>query len=288
LWWNFFANATGKWGTAITADQSAARPFLAATLLVAAIGLLWTLWARPPAYMLLTFGFGYWVFTAVMFGFTSFLSTWLWWTPISRRFEFPYVFATVLLAVGLLYWVPRRYGQVAARVGWVSLGGMLLIAQVAWIPIANAFGPTETTWHSTLAESLQLSAWYKTGPYQGHALAVPPDRPDITYGLARFGGVEGKHLVSEMYDPFAYLPTGFKVVDHESTVSALVQCWINETDIRMIAVQENDANLALIQQLNPGWFTDIGTMREAQWIVKGVSVPKPSAGDCAAARSATR
>jgi hypothetical protein len=91
-----------------------------------------------------------------------------------------------------------------------------------------------------------------------------------------------------MYDPFAYLPAGFKVVDHESAVSVLVQCWISETDVRIIAVQENDANLALVEQLNPGWFTDIGTMKEAQWIVKGVSVPKPSAGDCSAARAATQ
>src|SRR5207302_6266005 len=29
-------------------------------------------------------------------------------------------------------------------------------------------------------------------------------RPDITYGLALYGHVEGRHLVSEMYDPFAY------------------------------------------------------------------------------------
>jgi Dolichyl-phosphate-mannose-protein mannosyltransferase len=287
LWWNFFANATGKWGTAITADQVAVRPTLAAILLAAVVGLAWTLWRRPPSYMLLTFGFGYWVFTAVMFGFTSFLSTWLWWTPISRRFEFPFVFASVLIAVALLWWAPRKFGKGAIPLGWLTLVGALLAAQVAWIPIANAFGPTETTWRSTLAESRQLSAWYNAAPYQGHALAVPPDRPDITYGLARFGGVEGKHLVSEMYDPFAYLPVGFKIADHESTVSTLVQCWISETDIHMIAVQENDANLALVEQLNPGWFTDIGTMQEAQWMVKGVSVPKPSAGDCTAARSAT-
>jgi hypothetical protein len=288
LWWNFFANATGKWGTAITPDQSAVRPVLAVILIAAVAGFVWTLWRRPPSYMLLTFGFGYWVFTAVMFGFTSFLSTWLWWMPISRRFEFPIVFATTLLAVAVLHWAPRRYGKVAVRPGWVIIVGALIAAQIAWIPIADAFGPTETTWLATIADSRQLANWYNAAPYEGHALAVPPDRPDITYGLARFGGVNGKHLVSEMYDPFAYLPTGFKVMDHKNTVTTLVQCWITDSDIRMIAVQESDANLALVEQLNPSWFIDLGTMKEAHWIVKGVSAPTASAADCAAARSAAR
>jgi hypothetical protein len=68
----------------------------------------------------------------------------------------------------------------------------------------------------------------------------------------------------------------------------LVQCWITDSDIRMIAVQESDANLALVEQLNPSWFIDLGTMKEAHWIVKGVSAPTASAADCVAARSAAR
>jgi len=288
LWWNFFANATGKWGNAITPDQSGVRPVLGLILLAAAIGLAWTLWRRPPSHMLLTFGFGYWVFVAVMFGFTSFLSTWFWWTPISRRFEFPFVFAATLLAVALLNWAPRRYGTQVLPVAWAAIGATLLVSQLAWIPIADAFGPTEAGWQKTLAESRQLTAWYKQAPYQGHALAVPPDRPDITYGLARFGGVEGKHLVSEMYDPFAYLPSGYRYEDHQSTVNTLVECWLSDTDIRLIAIPQNDANFALLQELNPSWFVRLGSMDEAGWSVTGVSAPRSTPAECKAARSATQ
>jgi hypothetical protein len=56
----------------------------------------------------------------------------------------------------------------------------------------------------------------------------------------------------------------------------------------MIAVRENDTNLALAQQLNPSWFVTIGFMEEAQWKIAGVSVPQPSAAECRAARSAIR
>lgn len=288
LWWNFLADAAGVWLVPVTPYQASIRPVLGAILVVAIAGLAVSLIWRPRSYMLLTFGFGYWVFVAGLIGFTSYLADWSWWTPIGRHFAFPYVFAGSLLVVALLSWAPRKFGQGAVALGWLTLGVALLVAQVEWIPIGGAFGPTETTWQATLAESRELGAWYNTAPYQGHALAVPPDRPDITYGLARFGGVEGKHLVSEMYDPFAYLPVGFKLVDHESTVSTLVQCWISETDMRMIAIQDNDANLGLVEQLNPSWFVDVGTMKEARWTIKGVSVPKPSAADCIAARSATR
>jgi hypothetical protein len=119
-------------------------------------------------------------------------------------------------------------------------------------------------------------------------MAIPPDRPEITYGLARFGGVEGKHLVSEMYDPFAYLSSGYRYQDHQSTVTTLVACWLSATDTRLIAIPYGDGNYALLQQLNPSWFTQLGTMEEAGWTVVGVSSPQPTAAECEAAKSASK
>jgi len=238
--------------------------------------------------MLLTFGFGYWVFVAGMLGFTSYLASWVWWMPITRVFAFPYVFAGVLLAVALLWWAPRRFGKRVLPVAWTGVGVTLLTCQLAWIPIAQVFGPSEGEWLAVKAESIQLGAWYNQSPYAGHALAVPPERPDITYGLARFGGVEGKHLVSEMYDPFAYLPSGYRFEDHQSTVSTLLACWFSDTDTRLVAIPRDDPNFALLQQLNPSWFLRLGSMDEASWVVFGVSAPQPTAAECGAARSVTQ
>jgi hypothetical protein len=289
LWWNFLANAAGKWEFApVSAGQASVRPVLGALLILSAAGLAWSLWKRPKSYMLLAFGFGYWVFVAGMLGFTAYLASWVWWMPITRVFAFPYVFVGILLAVGLLWWAPRRFGKKTLHFGWAAIGGTLLVSQLAWIPIAQVFGPSELDWRAVKAESEQLGGWYNTAPYAGHALAVPPDRSDITYALARFGNVEGRHLVSQMYDPFAYLPAGYRYEDHRSTVNTVLQCWLSEADIHMIAIQENDANLALAQQLNPNWFVTIGFMEEAKWKIEGVSVPQPSAAECRAARSAIR
>jgi hypothetical protein len=288
LWWNFFANAVGNWeSTPVTASQAAVRPILGVVLLAAVIGLAAALWKRPPSYMLLTFGFGYWVFVAGMLGFTSYLASWVWWMPITRVFAFPYAFAGTLVIVVLLRFAARRKGRMAAPLGWIAIGGLLLVSQLSWIPIAQVFGPTENEWHATLSASRQLGAWYNTPPYQGHALAVPSDRPDVTYGLARFGGVEGKHLVSEMYDPFFYLPAGYKYEEHQDTVNTLVACWLAKTDTRLIAMRNDNTNYSLLREFKPAWFAQLGTMADTNWLIYGVSADKPTPSACEEASRAT-
>jgi hypothetical protein len=254
LWWNFFANAAGQWEfTPVSAGQGSVRPVLGLLLVLAVAGLAWSLWTRPPSYMFLTFGFGYWVFVAGMLGFTSYLASWVWWMPITRVFAFPYVFAGVLLAVVVLRLAPRRYGERVLVAGWGIVVGAILVSQLAWLPINDIFAPTEATWQQVKAESMQLGSWYNTSPYEGHRLAVPEDRPEITYALARFGGVEGKHLISEMYAP-----------------AQPDACWFAKLDVRLIAV---DAAHSAMLESNPSWFTHLGTMDEAKWDVYGVNAP---------------
>jgi hypothetical protein len=118
-------------------------------------------------------------------------------------------------------------------------------------------------------------------------MAVPSDRPDVTYGLARFGGVEGKHLVSEMYDPFAYLPSGYSYAGHQDTVDTLVECWLAKTDVRIMAMPPSNQDYALMREHNPGWFVSLGLMSDTNWQVYGVEAPHPSPAQCAEASRAT-
>ena len=289
LWWNFFATALGKWQPAtISAEQAAVRWELVPLFALAAAGLAWSLWRRPAGYMLLVFGFGYAMFATGMFGLTAFLSTWVWWLPISRRFEFPVLFAALLLVVGVLRWLPDRFRFWTARAGWTAVVVGVLASQLLWLPIQEVFGNTDATWRATVAESRQLGEWYNQPGIQGHALGVPADRPDITYGLAVYGHVAGRHLVSEMYGPFAYLPSSYRYEDHQSVVSTLVQCWLGENDIRLLAIQRSDPDLALTQQLHPDWFVDVGDLPQAGWKVVTVTVSPLPAAQCEAARSASR
>ena len=289
LWWNFFATAVGQWQPAsISPEQLAVRPALAVLFVVSVTGLAWSLWRRPPSFQLLTFGFGYSAFVTGMFGLTAYLSTWVWWLPISRRFEFPVLFVAILLAVVALRWTPLRFGRAGRGIGWAVVVVVLVSSQALWLPINSVFAPTEPTWKTTQSEGVRLAAWYSRQPYSGHSLAVPPDRPDMTYAMARFGGVEGKHLVSEMYDPFAYLPSGYAYADHGANVDTLLRCWFSSADIGMIAIASGDADYQLMLQRNPDWFTHVGELPSAGWVVEGVTIPRPSAAECEAARAASR
>ena len=287
LWWNFLANALGKWEVAVTPYQASVRPVLGVLLVVALAGLGWALVRRPPSYMLLTFGFGSWAFVTGLVGFTSYLADWSWWTPIGRHFEFPYEFVAVLICAFCIWWLPKRFA-VPTAAGWTVVVAGLLAAQLLWIPIGNAFGPTESTWRATMADGVALAVWYGEAPYAGHALAVPPDRPDITYVLARYGNVEGKHLVSEMYDPFAYLPAGYTYQDHRQVVDTLVACWLGGKDIRLLAASDDNASYQVLIQDKPGWFTSLGRLDAARWTVFGVTAPQLSATECQAATSSVR
>jgi hypothetical protein len=221
-----------------------------------------------------------------MLGFTSYLASWVWWMPITRVFAFPYAFAGALFAALVLWWAPRRFGSRVVPWAWGLVAVALISSQLAWAPIVEVFGPSELDWRQVKAERIEPGEWY--GARQGHAIAVPDDRPDITYALARFGGVEGKHLVSEMYDPFAYLASDYRYEDHQSTVSTLIRCWLSESDVTLIAVPDTDVYLKRVVELNPTWFTHVGYMAEAKWDVESVSIPTPTSVECEAARSASR
>ena len=264
LWWNFFANALGQWGRPITSSQVSVRPALGVVLVLGLAGLAWALYVRPHGYMLFTFGFGYWVFTTGMLGFTSFLSTWQWWMPISRRFEFPYAFAGILLAVAIFHLLPWRFAL-------PSVGAAVLASQLLWLPISAALTPTDSAWRGSVADASELASLYHQAPYEGHMIAVPPDRPEITYGLAHSGGVDGRWLLSEMYSPLAYLPAGYRLQDHMPAVNAQVQCWLRRHDARLIAIAPNDNDLESIVQFTPQTFQRLGILPGTGWEIYAVS-----------------
>jgi len=63
-----------------------------------------------------------------------------------------------------------------------------------------------------------------------------------------------------------------------------VACWLGDTDTRMIAFRNDNANYGLLLGYNPSWFVRLGSMTATGWTVVGVNAPRPSAADCRAAR----
>jgi hypothetical protein len=282
VYWNFVANAAGEWeASPISAGQASVRPYLGAIVVLAAIGLAVTLWKRPPGYMYLTFGFGNWVFVAGMLGFTSYLASWVWWMPITRVFAYAYEFTAVVVVLFLFTMLPRWLGRHGITVAWGVTAAALIVVQLAWNPINAVFGQTESAWQAAATSGRQLGGFYNTTPgVAGGSLLVPPDRPDLTYMLAQYGNVSGRHLVSELYDPFYYLPAGYTYTEHPDVAGPLLQCWLDKTGAKMWAVNDANTNYRSFIADNAQWFTLVGDVPEAGWQVWTVQTPKPAAGFC--------
>jgi hypothetical protein len=284
VYWNLLANIFGKWefATHLTADQLAARPFLIALMVVGLVGLGWTLWRRPPSYMLLTFGFGYLGYTGLSLGLTSYLKSWESWFWQERFFLFPYEFAGVLLAVGLLSVMPRRLGRRTVPAAWAIVVIVLAAAQLEWAPILNLYDATRVTWNQSQAAASQLMSVYDQPAYHGNVLNVPPDKPAMFYAMVEYHGLKGSNVVGQLYDPFYYFPN-FAYTLHRDVGDSLMQCWLSSTHTRLWAVDPAKAQYLQVIADHPEWFTEAGSVDAYGWSVQGVHVPTPSASDCAAA-----
>ncbi len=289
VYWNFLANVLGKWELTqtLTPDQQAARPWLGLILVASTVGLALTLWKRPRPYLLLTFGFGYWVFVAGMLGFTSYLRSWVWWMPITRVFAFPYVFAGVLVAIVLVYSAPRHFGRRVRPLSWSLVAAALLAVQVSWLPIQSVYTGTYGTWRQTQQAGVEVAAAYHQPGIDGGAITLPSDHPNLTYAMARYDGVQGRHLISEQYDPFYYLPAGYSYDRNPDAVGTQMACWFASTGSTLFVVDRQNKNYALLLADHPGWFTQVGAVPEYDWQLLQVHSPKPTSADCKEAARAT-
>jgi hypothetical protein len=286
VWWNFLANAWGNWEyrPEYTSAQLAIRPWLGALLVASAIALALVLWKRPRSYMLLSFGFGYLVFTAGMLGFTAYLKSWESWFWMERFFVFPYEFVALLAAVGLFWVLPKRFGRRMLPAAWLVTVLALAAVQLEWSPILSMYDQTRPEWANALATGENLGAAYNRPPYAGNGLAIPEADPDVTYALARYGNVDGKHIVGELYDPFYYTPPGYSYRDHPDTGATLMRCWLTKENVRLLAFPESKANYRDLVADHQGWFPALSVDTPGHgWVVVGVDVPQPTPAECAQA-----
>lgn len=288
LYWNFQVVALGSTETnsTFTPEQQLLRIPLGAIALVSVAGLVWALWKRPPSYLLLTYGFGYWVFQAGTLGFTKYLlhsNEWM-----ERRFEFPLDFAAILGAVLLFKVLPRWQPRLRAA-GWAAAALVLLAIQVYWSPIQNAYAVTEAGFRDQVRLGGAVGDVYNRPEYKGGMIGVPGNAPTLVYTMARFGGVPGDRIASEFYDPFYYLPASYRYIDHKQVAGTLLKCWLSKTSIRLLLMPRAGPFNASVQDYlefiadNPAWFSKIAAPLGNGWAIVGVQIPTPTPAECAQA-----
>ena len=287
LYWNFQfvgLGAGGSGGQASSGDTLLWIP-LGVGIVASVAGLAWSLWKQPPSYLLLTFGFGY---TALS------LSTYLRYATEwkERRFEFPLDFAAILVAVLLVKWLPERR-RLFTPLGWSVAAAGLIAIQAFWVPIQSAYATTDPLYRYEVGLGRAIGHVYNRPEYRGGVLSMPGDEPTLLYVMVRDEHFPGNRVTSQFYDPFYYLPAGYTYVDHPEVVGPLLQCWLANTNTRLLLISPPGPLSKSVPQYkayiadHPDWFQDTSAQLGNGWDLYAVEVPVPTKAECEqAARAA--
>lgn len=253
VYWNFMANAVGKWMYApfVTSVQEQIKPVFVALAILSALGILWTFWKRPKYYPFFLLGFGNWFFIAGMFGLTMYLKAYyghLVWA--TRFFPFPYFFASVLLIIFLFKTIGRiKFLSIFA---WIAVFAIILATQFVWIPVLAKYESKKGDW-----EIAQKMAQYLRENYEGGRVLIPEAIPSFTYAMVRFRGFEAKDFTGEMYDPFFYMDDEHPFDnwgDHRKDVLS----WLKREDIKLMVFPVSRKNYLKLIEKEPEVFELIG------------------------------
>lgn len=245
----------------------------ASAALFAARGALWSVVQRPPSYLLLSYGFGYWALSLATY--LRYEAEWK-----ERRFEFPLDFAAILLAVWLVRWVPQRVPRIRPLTLAAAAAGVVAV-QLLWLPVQDAYAATDGQYRYVRSLAHAVGEVYNRPEYRGGVLNMPGDQPSLLYFLVRDEGVRGDSVTSQFYDPFFYLPAGYRYADHPGVAGPLLQCWLSKTQTRLLLVSPPGPLSASNQDYfafaadHPGWFADVGSTMPSGWRLFAVNVPTP-------------
>lgn len=282
----FVGLGAGGTGAVLTDGQQLLWFPLGIAVIGSVIGLGWSLWKQPPSYVLLTYGFGY---SALSFAtYLRYASEWK-----ERRFEFPLDFVAILVAVLLFKVLPQRWRLLRAP-GWGFAVAAVAAVQLLWVPIQTAYSATEPLFQYEVRLGDSIAAVYNEPAYRGGVFNLPGDEPTLLYVLARDGGLSGDRITSQFYDPFFYLPAGYRYGDHKAVVGTLLHCWLWNTRSRLILISppgpisQSVADYKTFIADNPQWFGPAGPDLGNGWSLFAVQVSAPVGDECQQAASAVR
>jgi thiamine transporter ThiT len=265
-------------GATISQDQQILWIPLGLAVIGCVAGLVWSLWKQPASYLLLTYGFGY---SALSFAtYLRYATEWK-----ERRFELPIDFAAILLAVLLLKVLPQRFVRTRAP-GWALAAAGLVAVQLVWLPIQSSYTTTDPLFQYEVQLGHSISAVYNRPEYRGGVINMPGDEPTLLYVMARDGGVPGDRITSQFYDPFYYLPAGYRYIDHREVAGPLLLCWLWKTRTRLMLLSppgplsQSVVDYQAFIADHPEWFTQVGSSLGNGWLIYAVQLPPPASSAC--------
>jgi len=271
VWWNFLANAVGKWETRpeLTPLQLFVKPIFIGLMIFSIIAILVVLWRKPKGSLLLLLGFGNWLLLGIFFGVAAYIKSFEIWFWMIRFFVFPYVFASLLVIIFLFYLLPKITKLSFVKIylaifSWILVILGLFFSQFAWKPILAEYDKTKITWQNKISWARQISQ-----KYSGGKILIDEGEPDLTYTLVRFGGISGKQIIGQMYDPFFYIGEDKAFADW-SKYRRDVLNWLKKEDIKLIFVRSDRERYKKLFEKEKELFKFEGEITQSPYVLYSV------------------
>ena len=251
IWWNYLGNAAGKWQADIplTAEQLAVRPIWIAMFILSLLGILLVLWKRPRSMLLHLLGLGNFLFLGFFVGMTEYMKSYVAYFWVVRIFSLPYLYLGLLIGIIFFVFIPKVipfFGKL--KVGWLFIIAILAASQIAWQVIWSYYGKTEGYWKEEIELAKSISSVYKGG-----TILIHEGDPVMTYAMVNYGGIEGKNIEGQMYDPFQYKPFmdygDTNLFKNWSKDRKIIVNWLKRDNIKLLVVNaQRQRYMDLIQR----------------------------------------
>lgn len=256
IYWNFLANALGEWAgeDPLTPLQLTVRPVLMVIGIISAALLGIILYKKPKNMLLLLLGFGNIFFVSAFMGFGHYIHGWEWWFPVIRFFVFPYIFVALILLVLINKLRIGSHKMVSVLI-LLCVGALTISTQLAWIPILQRFEETRNEWQRSVKWGKEVGKYYKEG-----TLLFPDGDPHFTYTVVQYGHVDGKNILSQMFDPFYYVDADLVFDRWEKYKEAINDNWIIKHNIRLAVFRVDSERYTKLRDKQPEVFEKLDVL----------------------------
>ncbi|MDO8657159.1 MAG: hypothetical protein Q7K55_00350 [Candidatus Levybacteria bacterium] len=251
IYWNFMGNAKGEWQADIplTDQMLQVRIIYIIILVISLLVLLFLFIRKPKLYLFSILGVGNFFFLSVFIGLTEYLKSYLPRFWVDRIFWLPYIWLGFVISILLLYYIPKYLGKFGIILGWALLLIILVLIQLAWMPIMQYSGESEKILKSEMELGKKVSSVYKEG-----SILLPGGDPAFTYALYK-NGIKGKNIRGQKFDPYFYIEED--PYQNWKKYRKTVFDWLKKENIKLIIIDQSSARYAKLVEIEKDKFKKI-------------------------------
>ena len=269
VYWNFMGNSVGTWtgevpivSVPLSNAETAARWIWRLALIPISLLAYSILRKRRPSFLFLMYGVGNIMFLSLYWSFTRAVYGWGERGIYDRIFIVPHMYLALIISLLLMGILQRKEtNRLRRAIGWAGIAILTVSSQMAYRPIMRFY--EEGAWE---LEAEEVVAEAVASVYEGGSIAMPEDRPSLTYLLAHDFGISAQHFTSQMYDPFAYIDGGDAFANWTANRESMAE-WFRKLDIRLIVYYSGKQHYTEMIRREPNWFNYVGTYYGGQILV---------------------